>query len=88
MAPLKKTFYLALRVIILVGLFIAFILTSAEPSIKNFMRERVTIDVSKVETDQLQSPAVTVCVHTVSDSWINMKILNVIGYKTGGFKKV
>ena len=68
MAQLKKTFYLALRVIILVGLFIAFILTSAEPSIKNFMRERVTIDVSKVETDQLQSPAVTVCVHTVSDS--------------------
>ena len=68
MAQLKKTFYLAFRVIILVGLFIAFILTSAEPSIKNFMRERVTIDVSKVETDQLQSPAVTVCVHTVSDS--------------------
>ena len=66
MAQLKKTFYLALRVIILVGLFIAFILTSAEPSIKNFMRERVTIDVSKVETDQLQSPAVTVCVYTVS----------------------
>ena len=67
MAPLKKTFYLALRVIILVGLFIAFILTSAEPSIINFMTERVTPVVSIVETDSLQSPAVTICVETVSD---------------------
>ena len=74
----EKLFYFILRIAFLLGLFIAFILTSAEPSINNFMRERVTIDDSKVETDQLQSPAVTVCVHTVSDSLINMKILNVI----------
>ena len=64
----EKLFYFILRIAFLLGLFIAFILTSAEPSINNFMRERVTIVVSKVETDQLQSPAVTVCVHTVSDS--------------------
>ena len=62
----EKLFFFILRIAFLLGLFIAFILTSAEPSINNFMRERVTIDDSKVETDSLQSPAVTICVDTVS----------------------
>ena len=46
----EKLFFFILRIAFLLGLFIAFILTSAEPSIKNFMRERGTIDDSKVET--------------------------------------
>ena len=62
----EKLFFFILRIAFLLGLFIAFILTSAEPSIINFMTERVTPVVSIVETDSLQSPAVTICVDTVS----------------------
>ena len=48
------------------GLFIAFIFTSAKPSIINYNKQKVMTDVSKLKQDTIMNPAVTICVNMVT----------------------
>ena len=54
-----------LRTLFIVGLFVVFIFFSAEPSIQNFMREKVVTDETADYKRELQSPAMTICLDVV-----------------------
>ena len=66
MVKLKPTYYIFLKTFIALGLFIAFIFTSAEPSIVNYNRHKVMTDVSKSKQEAIMTPAVTVCINMVT----------------------
>ena len=66
MVKLKRTYYIFLKASLALGLFIAFIFTSAEPSILNYNRHKVMTDVSKVKQETIMTPAVTICVNMVT----------------------
>ena len=50
-------------------LLIAFIFSSAKPSIVNFLSTKVVTDLSEVQKEELQTPAVTICIDIV---WFKM----------------
>ena len=66
MVELKRTYYIFLKAFLALGLFIAFIFTSAKPSIINYNKQKVMTDVSKLKQDTIRNPAVTVCVNMVT----------------------
>lgn len=61
MAKLNLSFYSFLRVLLGIGLFIAFIFISAKPSLENYNNKKVMTDVSKIKQETLMTPAVTIC---------------------------
>ena len=61
MAKLKRSYYIFLRALLGIGLFIAFIFISAKPSLVNFNHKKVMTDVSKIKQETLMTPAVTIC---------------------------
>ena len=56
-----KTQTQILRALLGCGLLFAFIMTSAKPSIKNFLSEKVVTDETEMNTGVLQAPAMTIC---------------------------
>ena len=66
MVELKRTYYIVLKAFLALGLFIAFIFTSAKPSIRNYNKQKVMTDVSKLKQETIMNPAVTICVHMVN----------------------
>ena len=56
-----KTLTQILRALLACGLLFAFIMTSAKPSIKNFLSEKVVTDETEMNTGVLQAPAMTIC---------------------------
>ena len=65
MVKLKRSYYLLFKVILWTGLFIAFVFTSAKPSIVNFSSKKVMTDISKINKERLKTPAVTICAEMV-----------------------
>ena len=66
MVEVKRTYFIFVRAFLALGLFIAFIFTSAKPSIINYNKQKVMTDVSKLKQDTIMNPAVTICVHMVT----------------------
>ena len=60
-----KSFAKILRGLLAFGLLIAFIFSSAKPSIVNFLSTKVVTDLSEVQKEELQTPAVTICIDIV-----------------------
>ena len=56
-----KTHTQILRALLACGLLFAFIMTSAKPSVINFLSEKVVTDETETNTGFLQSPALTIC---------------------------
>ena len=54
-----------LRRLFAVGLLVAFIFISAKPSFENFLSEKVITDISEAPSEELQSPALTICMEIV-----------------------
>ena len=54
-----------LRKLFAFGLLIAFIFVSAKPSFENFLSEKVITDTSEVPSEELLSPALTICMEIV-----------------------
>ena len=54
-----------LRRLFAVGLLVAFIFISAKPSFENFLSEKVITDTSEVPSEELLSPALTICMEIV-----------------------
>ena len=61
MLKLEKTHTRILRGLLAFGLLFAFIMTSAKPSIKNYLSEKVVTDQTEKNTGVLQAPAMTIC---------------------------
>ena len=61
MFTIEKTHTQILRAFLAFGLLIVFIMTSAKPSIENFLSEKVVTDETEKNTGVLQSPALTIC---------------------------
>ena len=54
-----------LRRLFAVGLLVAFIFISAKPSFENFLSEKVITDTSEVPSEELLTPALTICMEIV-----------------------
>ena len=60
-----NSFLKLLKGLLAFGLLVAFIFSSAKPSIVNFLSTKVVTDLSEVQKEELQSPAVTICIDIV-----------------------
>ena len=60
-----NSFLKLLQGLLAFGLLVAFIFSSAKPSIVNFLSTKVVTDLSEVQKEELQSPAVTICIEIV-----------------------
>ena len=60
-----NSFLKLFRGLLAFGLLVAFIFSSAKPSIVNFLSTKVVTDLSEVQKEELQSPAVTICIDIV-----------------------
>ena len=61
MFKIEKIHTQVLRAFLAFSLLFAFIITSAKPSIENFLSEKVVTDETEKNTGVLQSPAMTIC---------------------------
>ena len=66
MVKLKRSYYIFLKALLGIGLFIAFLYTSAEPSLANYYSRKVMTDASKIQQKTLMTPAATICVDMVT----------------------
>ena len=66
MVKLKRSYYIFIKALLGIGLFIAFIYTSAEPSLANYNRKKVMTDASKIKQETIMTPAATICVDMVT----------------------
>ena len=72
--------FLKLRPIIVVFLFVAFLLVFGLPSYTKLIRQDIFIKETKLSSEPIDSPAITICVDPVSSDIISVFLLGLIFY--------